>query len=803
MTLVRLRPGPVLPVGHPVPTLPLTPSLLPPAGEVAVTFRSVEGRPVEGRPVDERDIHGATRLNLPLRGDGVTLLFLQSDSRLALPLLWDVFHQCPVGTRLRVVEAADVVPVYTRAYYTDCLILEGREDLPGGVVAWEFRKTTPGLVETDADLDGWSVGLLPSAVPAADRRAELAACLVHLQGLGLPDLEILVAGPLPIGMATEGIRSVVPATTPPTGAAWRNALAVAATRPNLCLMETRHRLPAGLPARLAAWGPAFPFTGLQTLWFFDGDGVRAQRGADMQILDWRLPGLNLERGGGRAPFPVPAVRRFGQFIPLKAHPADHREHQYLTGIILCKRRLWRRFPADEAVPEADTVAWSEGADAAHGLAAAAAGIPIRLLPRGFARVLTVTPAEVGVQHFPAGPDRASCRRGVPLAALPFLPPTGRAALLPVSARAHRRGLHAFVQERVETIYRDEVHHAVASMPPTVRGHLFTALLILARCPLRRNAAWLGRFLDDYFAQVLRLPLPPFRRVRLVTLGVSGAPGFLEAVGATHALGELVALAPYADLFAADAAVASPGPARGSRGRWLAAGARLWGRNPLLFHEGTWAERFADLAALSALETAAVEMGTTPAAATVTAMGETAMGRIFFLDDRLVAREPACLAVLAAHLSRQSLPDFTWLTDGFVAALPPPDEPAAVEWLSGAAKDSPSPAARLAVVRSNGDRLPDGLEALLHRPDITADMVIVAPPSAMPALTEALRPLLYVTHPYRTVGELRAFAEQIVSDGLFFNEHSVFRLPLVSRPTPLGRRLRRWMARFVLQPSGRW
>lgn len=585
MTLIHLRPDRRrLAHPHPIPASPLPPEWAD-GDATVVSFR----RPA-GHGARTIAVHGATRLTLPVTSGRVVLAHLNGDSRLALPLVWDIVHASPVGTRFTVIEEAGIPSLLDRAYYAAFLRPLGRDGIHR-----HYEKTAPGLVETAAGLEGWSFAVRP----APDDARVLRLCLSRLRALAGVDGEILVAGPLPDGVPPGLARSV--AVEGGGAAAVRDAMAAAARRPNLCQLDSRHILPLNFRALVEAHGDGFGFLGFQTLSVLDRAGLHGQRHGDAQTLDWLIPGPLLAdppAAEAREPGIRPLIHRFGPFAARPAHAGDYRESQHLTGIRLCKTALWRRCPAhDPAAAPGQAAEWDDGGDVEHGLRLAAAGIPSRLAARGFAQTLYPDPARVGTRDERDRTGTGTVRRGVSLGWLPTLP-AGRKPVLPVTTGEHRRGLYRFIGAHVEPPFRDAVRHAVATTPPTVRGHLFLALLILDRAPLRRDRAALSGFLDAYFATVLRVPLPPFRKARLLAMAAD-ADGtvFTDAVRETLALRQLAGLCAHGRLFgdgAADALV--PDTRWAAAGRWLfALWLRLWGRDSIV-HHGTWAGLLADLRA---------------------------------------------------------------------------------------------------------------------------------------------------------------------------------------------------------------
>ncbi|MCW2249505.1 hypothetical protein M2352_005188 [Azospirillum fermentarium] len=592
MTYIQLRPDRRrLAHPHPVPAAPLSSGWDADRGDGTVTAVSFRPPPT-GHAARAVPVHGATRLTLPLTGGPVVLAHLHGDSRLALPLVWDIVHASPVGTRFTVVEDDGVPSLLDRPYYTTSLQPLGRDGIHR-----HYEKTAPCLVETAAGLTGWSFAVRP--VPH-DPPHVLRLCLARLRALAGADGEILVAGPLPDGLPPGPARSV---TAAGDAAAVRDALAAAAGQPNLCLLDSRHILPLNFHALMAAHGDGFGLLGFQTLSVLDRAGLHAQRHGDAQTLDWRLPGPLLadpptDDGEARV---RPLIHRFGPFTARPAHAGDYRESQHLTGIRLCKTALWRRYPAhDPGASSWQAPDWDDGADVEHGLRLAAAGIPSRLAARGFAQTLYPDPARAGTRDERDRAGTGTVRRGVSLGWLPTLP-RGRKPVLPVTAGEHRRGLYRVIDAHVEAPFRDAVRHAVATTPPTARGHLFLALLILDRTPLRRDRAALSAFLDAWFATVLRVPLPPFRKARLLSMAADAdGDAFTGAVRETLALRHLAGLCAHGRLFG------EPGDALVPDTPWTAAGRqlfavwlRLLGRDAIV-HHGTWAELLADLKAATPL-----------------------------------------------------------------------------------------------------------------------------------------------------------------------------------------------------------
>lgn len=175
-------------------------------------------------------------------------------------------------------------------------------------------------------------------------------------------------------------------------------------------------------------------------------------------------------------------------------------------------------------------------------------------------------------------------------------------------------------------------------------------------------------------------------------------------------------------------------------------------------------------------------------------------RFHFVDENALAADATLAGRLAARLAADApLPDFTVLTPAYLAALPADAAPMpAAEGADGrTATDSPA-----VLYAGPLDALPDRAAAMLAAGWSMA-VVVPAPPARMPALVEALRPRLYLSHPHRSFAELRSFANQIVGDSILFSEYSAVRPPLLARPTRLGRFLRQRAIDWVLRPLGLW
>ncbi len=174
-------------------------------------------------------------------------------------------------------------------------------------------------------------------------------------------------------------------------------------------------------------------------------------------------------------------------------------------------------------------------------------------------------------------------------------------------------------------------------------------------------------------------------------------------------------------------------------------------------------------------------------------------RFHFIEADALAANTTLADRLAARLAADApLPDFTVLTAAYLAALPADTAPMpAVPTLDG-----PAPAAPAILYTGPLDALPDQTAAALAA-GWQGVVVVPAPAARMPALVEAIRPRLYLSHPHRSFAELRSFANQIVGDSILFSEYSAVRLPLIARPTRLGRFLRQRVIDWVLRPLGLW
>lgn len=176
-------------------------------------------------------------------------------------------------------------------------------------------------------------------------------------------------------------------------------------------------------------------------------------------------------------------------------------------------------------------------------------------------------------------------------------------------------------------------------------------------------------------------------------------------------------------------------------------------------------------------------------------------RFHFVDEDALAAAPALAARLAARLAADPpFPDFTVLTPAYLAALP--SEAAPMGTVPMPTVDEADAGAAVALYTGSLDALPEWAAAALAA-GWTAAVVVPAPRARMPALTEALRPRLYLSHPHRSFGELRSFANQLAGDGILFSEYSAVRLPLLARPTRFGRFLRGMVIRWILRPLGLW
>lgn len=162
-------------------------------------------------------------------------------------------------------------------------------------------------------------------------------------------------------------------------------------------------------------------------------------------------------------------------------------------------------------------------------------------------------------------------------------------------------------------------------------------------------------------------------------------------------------------------------------------------------------------------------------------------RIMFLDPRLAA---GASWLPAGFPAAPVLPDFTLLTEEALARMAATGQETAEERLP------------VHILAGDDPGLPDRVRDLDRAEEETV-VVILAGRERLAVLTETLRPILYVIHPERSFAELRAFADQLVGDGILFSEHSVLGLPLLRRQDRLGRALRAGLIRWVLKPLGRW
>lgn len=435
---------------------------------------------------EERRVDATTRF----RDCAATLVLagLETDTRLAPLILWDLFHAAPVGARLRLVEDFAGSRIFDRRYYAGALRVEGQA-WHAGCHAVTYRKIAPAPITADAGLDAWTFGI-PSGPGDA---SALNACVGRILELDLPQVEIVLCGQVGANFLYPDRVRIIGQDMPSTPiriAEKKNRLAAAASHGNLCLLHDRVILPRGFGRAVRAFGDDYPFTTFQSFYFYDRWNLHGQRYADIETLDWEPTGLYeaLPPGqGGVQP------RLFGEerYRQAYGHATVYTGQDYVIGgLYMAKRTVWTLCPQD------GSRGWMEWEDIEHGTRAARDwGIPGRINPHAFTQSLAARFRTLGCQ-WQAGDDGIRQFRLAPT--WPWLPSPSRKPHLRLGEEAYRAGMRRFCQAHVSFPHRAEVEEAVRSMPLTFRGRTTLIHLILARSAVRRDAAAVERFIRDFF-----------------------------------------------------------------------------------------------------------------------------------------------------------------------------------------------------------------------------------------------------------------------------------------------------------------
>lgn len=463
------------------------------AGAVVLSFRDPgPARSVLTGGIATRRVDATSRFTAPAASE-LVVVGVETDSRLAPVILWDLFHSAPVGTRFRMVEDHPGPGLFARRYYTGAMVVEERRE-DGGAVVTVWRKIAPGAVEADAGLDAWTFGI-PSGPGDA---SAINACVKRILELGVPQAEIIVCGQVGPGFRyRDQVRLIgedLPVTPIRLGEK-KNRLASAASHGNLCLLHDRVILPRTFMAAVRVFGDAFPFTTFQSVYFYDRRGLTGQRYADIETLDWRPLGPYERRDDG-VPFVQPYITGEERYRQAYGPPACHTGTDYVIGsLYMVKRSAWH------LCPQGTDRTWMEWEDIEHGCRAAREwGIPARINPHAITQSLFTRFRTLGCQWLP-GEGRVHEHRMGPSWPLvgALLPSRVRKPHIRLSEEAYRDNLRRFAERHVLPAHRAEVEAVLMVQRLDFRGRAAAMHLLLARAAVRRTPAAVDAFIRDVFS----------------------------------------------------------------------------------------------------------------------------------------------------------------------------------------------------------------------------------------------------------------------------------------------------------------
>lgn len=446
--------------------------------------------------VDWREIDATTRMTWPTGARRVALVGLQSLSSLGPLMLWDLAHGCPVGGEILLVdrEAALADTPLDRAYYNGWMTEADRPG-PGRRL---FRKIALSPVEGEAGLDRWTF-----ALPMDRPNPEVIARLVTRIGeLGLAAAEILVACPPENGTGLPPGVGTVPTAPGTTLSAKKNALAEAASHPNLCIFHDRLLPPRNFRQAVEAFGDAYPLTGFQNLLINPRDGAISRYsdyhaefgpGAD-QLVSASPDGRETHR-----PYDdLLDLRQSWRSSFVEASIHEYSPNFYLTGsLYLAKRSVWRLCGQNEAID------WARLEDVEFGHRALGQfGIPMRINPFGFARTERIRPvvSEGARHHGKAAFEDHDLRPGP---AAFSLATASAPTVFGITEGGYRERLLAFCGRWVSPMNLSEARRQIALTRLGDTRDLGKLLItVLYLCEVRRSEADLRSFLQAFSGDLL-------------------------------------------------------------------------------------------------------------------------------------------------------------------------------------------------------------------------------------------------------------------------------------------------------------
>lgn len=349
---------------------------------VFVSFRRFDG--TAGHRVRNLPFDGTSRFAIQ-PGKQLVLLFLETDLELSALVLWDVMHSLEEnGHAIRVEECSQAASLLDRRYWLS--FLQRRQvSSSSNLICDSFTKIAPSPLDGSRGMDSWSF-----CIPTGGKSSlVLNRCVERILSFKEIRAEILLCGQPAADFSFRDQVRVLPdhaSLGRASIATKKNALATAATHPNLCVLHDNLLLPTNFAEGMQRFGDDYGICGFQSVYFLDHAGLVIQRYADYALFAdkrrKRVKGLIRESNiGQRASFVSPLVRMQPDLPWVSARYYDH--SCYLTGrIYVAKRPLWLMCPQNESI------GWGEFEDVEHAERAMEEfGIPMRINPYCYTQTL--------------------------------------------------------------------------------------------------------------------------------------------------------------------------------------------------------------------------------------------------------------------------------------------------------------------------------------------------------------------------------------------------------------------------------
>jgi hypothetical protein len=464
---------------------------------VFVSFRHFDG--TAGHRVQRLPFDGTSRFPRQ-SGKQLVLLFLEGDLELSALVLWDLMHSLEEnGHVIRVEESPKAASLLDRRYWLS--FLQRRHiSSSSNLICDSFTKIAPSPLDGSRGMDSWSF-----CIPTGGKSSlVLNRCVERILSLNTIRAEILLCGQPAADFRFLDQVSLLPDHASLGRASIsikKNALATAASHPNLCILHDNLLLPTNFAEGMQRFGDDYGICGFQSVFFLDHAGLVVQRYADYALFAdkrrKRVKGLiresNVEQ---RASFVSPLVRMQPELPWVSARYYDH--SCYLTGrIYVAKRPLWLMCPQNESI------GWGEFEDVEHAERAMEEfGIPMRINPYCYTQTLVARNSLCFPTQYTEGGARPVRM---------FTPPLRLVSMgkwkptLPISISDYRARLVDFVETFCAKDSRDGLKDLIERLTHTALSRLETisAILESANCEKSFDAA--DEFVHRFFADVVGEP----------------------------------------------------------------------------------------------------------------------------------------------------------------------------------------------------------------------------------------------------------------------------------------------------------